>query len=274
MKDKIRGAIDTFSYLTRKSGCRYKFQDRFSLFRARLSHRHETALLDFRVQYLDRASFQIAMREVFLDGVYRFNAKTDAPSILDCGANIGLATLFFKWSYPRARVVAFEADPNTAAVLRKNVTQNRLQDVVVHNLALADHEGELKFYVTDDVAGSLKGSVDSARVPKGREIVIEAGKLSNFIEGPIDLMKLDVEGSEWEVLADLRQSGKISLIQKMVIEYHHKIGGQASRLAEFLAQVEEAGFEYQIAADCNPITGEGINQDILIGAYRQDSSIR
>jgi len=61
-----------------------------------------------------------------------------APLIFDCGANIGLATLYFKNLYLGARIVAFEADPETAAVLRENVSANHLQDVSVHNLMLTD----------------------------------------------------------------------------------------------------------------------------------------
>ena len=271
MRDKIRGAIASSSYLTHKSGCDLKFSDRVSLFRARISHHQNTNVCGFRVNYLDRGSFQIAMQEVFFDGIYRFGAKTDSPAILDCGANIGLATLFFKWIYPRARVIAFEADPEIAAVLEKNISQNALQQVSVHNLALSNQEGNLKFYVPENVAGSLAGSAVAGRVDGTRQIEIKAGKLSSFIEGPIDLVKLDVEGSEGDVITELRQSGKIALIQKMVIEYHHKVAGEPSQLSHFLAQLEESGFEYQIEAKCHPITCEESFQDILIGAYQRKS---
>jgi hypothetical protein len=56
----------------------------------------------------------------------------------------------------------------------------------------------------------------------------------------------------------------------MVIEYHHKIDNQRSSMSKFLGLLEDQGFEYQIAANCLPITTQNMFQDILIGAYRQD----
>ena len=71
------------------------------------------------------------------------------------------------------------------------------------------------------------------------------------------------------LITDLRDSGKLPLIRQMIIEYHHKINGGRSMLAQFLALLEEAGFEYQIsAAGCEPITRREVYQDVVIGAYR------
>ncbi len=109
--------------------------------------RHQTKLVGFKVNYLDAASFRVAAFEVFVRGEYFFEANHDSPVILDCGANIGLATLFFKRLYPKARVHSFEADPTTSDVLRGNVEQNHLQDVTVSNLLLSDHIGSENFYV-------------------------------------------------------------------------------------------------------------------------------
>jgi hypothetical protein len=112
-------------------------------------------------------------------------------------------------------------------------------------------------------------SANPERTSNCREIIVKAGKLSAYIDGPVDLVKLDVEGAEWDVMTDLKNSGKLSLIRRLIIEYHHKIGSQASCLGRFLSLLEEEGFEYQIAAaGCDPIARQGVYQDILIGAYR------
>ncbi len=247
----------------------YSGSELLSLIRARRTSGGEAKILKFRVKFLDPGAYQLLLREIFFDGQYRFDAGTDSPVILDCGANIGLATLFFKHLYPEAQILSFEADPVTATVLETNVEQNQLQGVHVHNLMLSDHEGDSTLYKDANLAGSLSMSANPNRAANHCAIVVKAGKLSSFIDGPIDLLKLDVEGSEGEVIADLRSSGKIGLIRRMVIEYHHKIDGNASCLAGFLSLLEEAGFEYQIAArGCDPITRQGVYQDIHIGAYR------
>jgi len=232
--------------------------------------RHDTKLVGYKVKYLDPASFRIVAWEVFVKAEYYFEATHDSPVILDCGANIGLATLFFKRLYPKARIHSFEADPTTAGVLKLNVEQNQLADVTVSNLLLSDHAGEGKFYIAPETAGSLMMSATQSRLAEeGREISVRAGRLSDYIDGPVDLLKLDVEGSEFAVMRELVASGKITQISKMIIEYHHKMANGASCLARFLTLLEEAGFEYQIDAKFDRISKEGEFQDILIGVYRR-----
>ena len=255
--------------MTNATSQRYTIAERLSLVSARKPHGHETDLLKFHVTFLNEGVYQILLREIFFKGEYSFEAGTESPVILDCGANIGMATLYFKYLYPKARISSFEADPVTASVLKKNVEQNRLVDVSVHNLMLSNKEGELPFYTCEEVAGIPSMSGNPNRTLNHREILVKAGKLSTYIEGPVDLLKLDVEGGEWDVMADLLESGKIKLVRKMVIEYHHKIDGQASCFSKFLSLLEEGGFEYQIAAEgCDPISRQGVYQDFLIGAYR------
>ncbi len=253
-----------------ESGVRYSVRERLSLLRARMTKGHEARVLDYKVKYLDRASFRIALWEIFFKGEYRFSARTEAPVILDCGANIGLATLFFKHLYAQARITAFEADPNIADVLKANITNNHLRDVEVQNLMLSNTEGDSTFFVTNDPAANLMGSANPNRVSNHRRVTVPAARLSQFIKGPVDFLKLDVEGSEFDVLEDLIESGSLSQIASMVIEYHHKIGSSPSRLSRFLGTLEDHGYEYQIgAAGCDPITLQDVYQDITIGAYRR-----
>jgi FkbM family methyltransferase len=265
---QVRSALQTTGDIRRMGRLHYSTAERAGLIFALRSRRRDTDLLGFHVSCLGRAPFQWALREVFIRGDYLFDAGTDSPVILDCGANIGLAMLFFKHLYPKARVSCFEADPTTSSILQKNVDQNHLQDVTVHNLMLSNDDGEHSFYVAADVDGSLRMSGHPGRISNHREIRVKAGRLSDYIDGTIDLLKLDVEGAEFDVMNDLRSTGKMSQIRRMVIEYHHKIDGKASCLAKFLALLEEEGFEYQISGHCDPITKQNLFQDILIGAYR------
>lgn len=224
-------------------------------------------MLGFDIAYFDRASFLNLYREIFVRQHYYFRADTDSPLIFDCGANLGMATLYFKWLYPRARIEAFEPDPTTFAVLKRNVTQNRLPNVVTHNCALWSDDGEIEFFVDRTTPGSLLMSTDGSRL-EGEAIKVPGRRLSDFVSGPIDFLKLDVEGAEHRVLCDLLSSGKAQFVKQMVIEYHHHIGNERSCLADFLRLLEQAGFEYQIHASLFPVTSRGVFQDILIGAYR------
>lgn len=238
---------------------------------AALWSKKQTAdFLGFHVSYLGAPQFRYLIWEIFFRAEYYFKTEQEAPVILDCGANIGLATLFFKRLYPKARIASFEADPTTAGILKRNIEQNHLEDVQGYNLMLGNKSGECPFYIDADADGGLTMSADPELLSHRREILVRTGRLSEYINRPVDLLKLDVEGGEFEVLADLRESGKISQVRSMIIEYHHKIGNQPSRMAKFLAQLEETGFEYQISGHCVPITTQNKLQTIMIGAYRSE----
>jgi hypothetical protein len=118
------------------SSQKYTSGERLNLFRARRPHGQEVNLLNYRVSFLGVGSYQLLLREIFYKGEYQFEAGSNSPVILDCGANIGLATLFFKRLYPNAQVSCFEADPTTATVLQNNIEQNHLTDVKSYNYLL------------------------------------------------------------------------------------------------------------------------------------------
>ena len=222
--------------------------------------------MGFQVSHFDKGTLDYLYREVFARQHYYFRAQNDVPLILDCGANVGMASLYFKWLYPKAHVIAFEPDPATFQLLKENIARNNL-DIEAKNFALWDQGGEVDFFTDSTNPGVLLMSTVSSRL-RSQSIRIPARRLSDFIEGTVDFVKLDVEGAEHRVLRDLTQSGKIRSIRQMVIEYHHRIGEQKSCLAGFLSMLEDGGFEYQIHAVLYPVTSQDSFQDILIGAYR------
>lgn len=112
-------------------------------------------LLNFNVEYLHGQSLRLLYDEIFAREEYLFESSTPQPVIFDCGANIGMATLFFKWLYPESTVMSFEADPTTFGVLKHNIQQNHLQGVTAHNIALWNEDGHIPFFVREDEPGSL-----------------------------------------------------------------------------------------------------------------------
>jgi FkbM family methyltransferase len=255
-----RFANDTYYLLRTPHPIRQKAALWFNLLRPSRN------MMGFYVSYFDRPSLEHLYREIFVRQYYYYRANTDDPVIFDCGANLGMATLYFKWLYPKAHIEAFEPDPRTFAILNRNVNQNHLANVITHNCALWDESGEIEFFIDSAIPGSLLMSTESSRL-HGTSIQVMGRKLSDFIQGPVDLLKLDVEGAEHRILCDLVRSEKIHYIRQMVIEYHHQMGEQGSRLAGFLNQLEHAGFEYQIHASLYPVTCKNTFQDMLIGAY-------
>lgn len=223
-------------------------------------------VVDSKIYYLDYDSLIYLFNEIFVDNVYHVELTNTKPFILDCGSNIGLSLLYFKTLYPDAEISAFEPDPAAFACLSRNVSQNKMSGVLLHNCAVAGETGSVDLYCDENRAGALKNSMSNQRMP-GVVKRVAAHRLSDFVDREVDLLKMDIEGGEGVVLRDLVLSGKISQIKKMLIEYHHHIDQNCDLISDFLRILEENGFGYQIEAKCcRPIEG-GKFQDVLIYAY-------
>lgn len=203
--------------------------------------------------------------EIFLRQDYAFKSTTESPIIVDCGANIGIAMLYFKYCYPQAHLYCFEPNPNVFKLLNQNRDYNKLENVTLFPIALSNAEGQIPFFM-DDNAGTLLSSVDKKR--GGNNVIhCQTKKLSDYLRDfdKVDLIKMDVEGSEWMIVDDLRTSGSLDKIEQLIIEYHHKIEGEPSRFAQFLKIFEDHGFEYNLRTN---YAATGIFQDILIHFFK------
>ena len=100
-------------------------------------------MLDYELQYSDLRSFCPQWHDIFVDGALEFRARSAAPRILDCGGNVGLASLFFKRRFPGARITAYEADPAIFAMLKANLAANRASDVETVHAALWTANGRV-----------------------------------------------------------------------------------------------------------------------------------
>jgi FkbM family methyltransferase len=222
------------------------------------------------VKYLWIDSLIYMFEQLFIEREYHFPSNEVHPFIIDCGSNIGMSILFFKTLYPGAKVLGFEPDERAYACLERNISANRLGDVTVRNAALALRAGKIRFFSDPERPGDLRMSSIAERLP-GPSREVDAVRLSDHVEAPVDFLKIDVEGSEMEVLKDLAQSGKLHFIRRMIIEYHHHIRPDENRLSELLALLEGAGFGYQISgAMPRPFAGP-VFQDLLIYAYGKDA---
>jgi FkbM family methyltransferase len=175
------------------------------------------------IYYHNQEGDRQTVEEIFNDECYRFVSTTDSPFIIDAGANIGIATLYFKKCYPKAKILCFEPDPNAFLMLQKNVFANQLQDVTLVNAALSNIEGKTDFFGQLDVKNpDIRGNSIIAAWGMQRatssSIKVNCVKLSSYINSTVDFLKLDIEGAEQQVLKEI--SGKIPLIKQMGIEVH------------------------------------------------------
>lgn len=195
-------------------------------------------LLGYRISFFTYSQIVNLFEEIFIYQVYKFKSPVNSPNIIDCGSNIGLSILYFKKLYPLANILSFEPDEATFSLLENNIKINNLQNISLVNIALSDKEEKAFLYKTSALPGSLNMSlVKSNRHPIKQ--TTSAKKLSDYINHPIHLIKVDVEGSEVKILNDFSTSEKKMVIHKMIVEYHPSI--TKIPISEFCTTIENLG---------------------------------
>jgi FkbM family methyltransferase len=225
----------------------------------------------FEVTGFSVSSLAHLHREIFVDLQYWFRARRSDPVIVDGGSNIGMSLLFFKVLYPGARVIAFEPAARAHELLIHNVERNSLQDVEVHGVALGPDDGQVAFFEDPADPATFRMSTRAERIP-GEATTVPQRRLSPLLEGEVDLVKLDIEGAEDAVLAELIASGAIDRVDQLVLEYHHQLDPDRDPIDRFLARLRESGFSYQLSAAERVTQRSGqtaIPQDVLVYARRR-----
>jgi FkbM family methyltransferase len=226
------------------------------------------SIAGWRVKFCTFPMLSMLFKEVFVGQEYFFRATNDKPFILDCGSNIGMATLYFKLLYPQAEIIAFEPDPQAFACLEENVRENRLTNVRTLQHAVAGQAGTIDFFYDESNPGSLHMSTMPERMSKSRRVV-EAVRLSPYLDREVDFLKMDIEGAETEVLEEVAAAGRLRQICEMVIEYHHHIRPQTDDLSRVLRLLEDHGFGYHLESPAMRPWRREAFQDVMIYAYRK-----
>jgi FkbM family methyltransferase len=180
------------------------------------------------------------LQEVLVDEIYKVNLGSNAR-IIDCGANIGLSVLYFKSICPSAHITAFEPDRHNFELLTKNCIVNNLKQVDLVEAAVWIENTQLKFIA--------QGGMDS-KISEGAEegILVKAYSLIDYLQDPVDFLKLDIEGAEFEVLKNIEEY--MDKIATLFIEYHGSFS-QTNELIAILDMVQKAGFYVYIKEACN-----------------------
>jgi FkbM family methyltransferase len=185
-----------------------------------------------RIHFADRESLLSNLGEIFVQEVYSFPAGEEAPYILDCGANIGLATLYWKQRFGSLNGICFEPDPRLAQLLGKNLVEWDV-DVQIVNAALSAENGTASFEADGSDAGHL------ADDPETCCLEVNLVQLGQYMDRPIDLLKVDIEGAEFHVLRSARD--KLHLVRRIFVEWHG-LRNEKSSLSEMLELLESEGF--------------------------------
>jgi len=164
--------------------------------------------------------------------------------IVDGGANIGLTSIFFANKYPAARIVSIEPEINNFRLLQKNASRYTniipLNKAIWHKnntIQIKDHGWGSRGFVIEELDNPGDASIQAVSI---------AGLLKEYDVETIDILKLDIEGSEKEVFESGYQDWLPS-VKCLMIELHDRMKEGSSR--SVFRAVSEFNFSCFIRGD-------------------------
>lgn len=211
--------------------------------------------------------------EIFLKEYYYLEKTTLPIEAIDCGANIGVGLLYIKLMAPNARVTCFEPNPEAREVLEKNIAANGWgHSVTVHPYALAKKDGTAELYRDQDAEKNSGASLSKYLGKKNFlvSVPVRTVRLSDYIKGSVDLLKMDIEGAEFDVLEDLVERQRMTGISRIQLEYHYHPEFFRRPLSDMLSILERAGFRTAVQATREPhvVVGRDAPCAYMVYAWR------
>jgi FkbM family methyltransferase len=155
---------------------------------------------------------------------YRVPVPLQPRVIVDAGANIGVTALYYAVMYPHAHIYCFEPLPDNLALLRENLAPFDGRITIIPT-GLSDHEGMMDFHLADNVndfsAGGFGDWGDQSVTLGTFPIASFKSLMSKYGISNVDLLKLDIEGSEWPALKGMPED-MIAKIAVVIGELHGK----------------------------------------------------
>ena len=218
-------------------------------------YRPRNSLVDVFLRH--RTSDRYILNEIFGLGLYDLPDGARAtlaqlgrpPRGVDLGAHIGLFGAFFFSRFPDGELDAFEPDPQNAVLLRRCVAANGLTGrwrVIEACAAPADGTALL-------LADRFAESHVTRDSPEAIEVA--ARDVLPFLAAA-DLVKIDIEGSEWDVFADPRFSRIGACV--LGLEYHPRGCSEADPRTAVLRALTPLGYEFEDVAVPHAPPGVGM----------------
>ena len=238
----------------------------------------EIGLPNGNVCYLTSAAMRTIAKflcwETFQRGQYRrpgFELRA-ADTVIDIGANIGMFALWSEPQIPQGRLICIEPNPHALECLRMNIFQNDLRNVIIVPAAAGSNNGALElvchpgweafahsaavdvpwFYTKSRMARLTRWLLQrllrhAPQAAAATPIVVRQMPLAHIMDehaaATVDFLKIDCEGSEFEVLRSL-DAAHWARIERIVIEYHDFGRGRDHR--ELIRILHDNGFETEV----------------------------
>ena len=178
--------------------------------------------------------------EIFIQQEYaHYIPQKPISRILDLGANYGYFSLWLESKYPESnlRVLMVEPSPNCSRSLENLVSMKKLAGrfMYMQNCIGLKNREQVPFFVRSHMAGSIYSN-SKAEKPVMIENLSEVELMQKF-PPPYNMIKCDIEGSEWEFLNNYQNILKKT--EFLLLEWHswHTGGGGLDQILHILSSI-------------------------------------
>lgn len=189
-------------------------------------------------------------RQIYFRGIYEpelinlwCGFARQSRMIFDIGANIGLYSLMASSVNSLSQIHAFEPTPNVVDLLAKNIQLNRFRNIQVNAIAVGCSIGKAFLHSSSGHNGDNEGmNFITPNNFKPNDLVVEVTSITNYCRNNfidfVDLIKIDIEGGEYDALVgadSLLATHTIGCIFLELVEWTAQRGGSSTKLIkEFL----------------------------------------
>ena len=178
--------------------------------------------------------------EIFVHELYRkaVNGTDTAMLIVDLGANVGYSCIYFLQRYPQARLIAFEPHPHHIERLKVNLTLNDAQHLVtLYPNAASNRSGRV---MLSDLGASSSTVMPDAG---SQQFAVDSIDVFPLLLGKrVDILKMDIEGGEYDILSDNRLFDLD--VRTVIMEWHQRSDDRDDR-AWCVERLQEAGYRIE-----------------------------
>jgi FkbM family methyltransferase len=201
----------------------------------------------------------LILKEIFLNQIYTFTNSVDQKLknsaedvvIIDIGANIGITVAYFKNKYPSVKLIAIEASPINYQQLVRNIEVNNFQNISTFNYFISNENKLIQFYHdSSKPGGSFGEDYRNKGLDNLEKFDVKTKKLNDVISGFKNIViKIDVEGAEYEILKHLATSKDISEVLEITVEVSTYNLTDYNNLNIVLINFYQLGFEARFISD-------------------------
>lgn len=195
----------------------------------------------YRIDYMAHA---VALRAAYA----QILAQQRTPLILDIGANIGLASVYFHQEYPEADIVAVEPAPTNVEMLRRNCASH--PQITIREAGIAARPGRLSLTNPSGDADAFR----TCRATAGDDATVQAVTVAELLDASLAgagrvpfIAKIDIEGFEQELFGS--DTGWIEEFPMLIVELHDWMLPGRATSRNFLRCVSELDRDFLYAGE-------------------------